>query len=182
MTFFTLFLLWGLGWLWFATTVAMAKANHEETQTDAIIVLTGGTGRINAGLDLLAKQGSGKLFISGVNENVSKQEIFDSWEKPAAKQPCCVYLGYNAVDTTGNAEEVKEWVKENNIKSFRLVTSSYHMPRAHMEISRILPGVEIVQYPVLSDDFQSWEGRFWPLTFSEYNKTLISWLRLNNDK
>ena len=181
MTFFTLFLLWGFGWLWFATTVAMASPENKIEKTDAIIVLTGGNGRINAGLDLLAKETSDKLFISGVNQDVKEQDIFDSWQKPSEKKPCCVHLGYKAIDTTGNAEEVREWVEENQINSFQLVTSSYHMPRANLEISRILPEKKIIRYPVLTDDFEAWKGRFWTLTFSEYNKTIISWLRLNND-
>ena len=180
MTFFTLFLLWGIGWLWFATAVAMAAPEKNIEKTDAIIVLTGGNGRINAGLNLLAQGAADKLFISGVNEDVKKRDIFNSWKKPTSKKPCCVYLGYKAINTTGNAAEVQEWVNKNDIDDFHLVTSSYHMTRANLEISRALPNAQINKYPVLTDDFEAWKGRFWTLTFSEYNKTLVSWLRLNN--
>lgn len=179
MAFVTLFLIWGFGWLWFATTIAMAKPNEDIAQTDAIVVLTGGNGRVNAGLNLLAEKISDDLFISGVNEEVKEKDILASWKTPSKTKPCCIHLGYKAEDTTGNATEVYEWVEENGVESFQLVTSSYHMPRAYLELSRILPETAIFQYPVLTDDFEAWKGRFWTLTFSEYNKTIVSWLRLN---
>ena len=180
ITFFTLLLLWGLGWLWFATTVAMSAPDSKVEKTDAIVVVTGGNGRINAGLDLLSQNTADKLFISGVNQDVKEKDIFQSWKNPTDKKPCCVYLGYKAENTTGNAVEVKEWVEENNINSFLLVTSSYHMTRANLEISRLLPDKKIAQYPVLTDDFEAWKGRFWTLTFSEYNKTIASRLSLES--
>lgn len=182
MAFVTLFLLWGFGWLWFATTIAMAAPDNKNNKTEAIVVLTGGNGRINAGLNLLAKEVADKLFISGVNHEVKEKDILASWKNPTPQKPCCIFLGYKAEDTMGNAVEVKEWINNNNINSLQLVTSSYHMPRAHLEISRVLPNTEITPYPVLTDDFEPWKGRFWPLTFSEYNKTLVSWLHLNGKK
>lgn len=180
VTLFTLFLLWGLGWIWFATTIAFAVPPKEDVKTDAIVVLTGGNGRVNAGLNLLAKKAAPKLFISGVHKEVSRQDIYNSWTTPHQNNPCCIYLGYQAEDTSGNAIETKEWIEENDIKSLRLVTSSYHMPRALQEISKILPQTEIIPHPVFSDDFEAWKDRFWTLTFSEYNKTLVRWLGFNN--
>lgn len=180
MVFFTLFILWALGWMWFATTIALAKPDQPNIKTDAIIVLTGGNGRINAGLDLLATGAAPKLFISGVNKDVRDSDIFRSWKNPVSPQPCCISLGYDAIDTVGNAAETKAWVAEHDIKSIRLVTSTYHMPRAYQEVSKIIGDVEIIQHAVSTDDFQPWQGRFWNLTFSEYNKMLVSWLRLKN--
>ncbi len=186
LTLLTLFLLWGLGWLWFATSIALTTPEQEEIKTDAVVVLTGGNGRITAGLNLLERQTAPKIFISGVNENVIKEDIYANWHKSTAvktnNKPCCVYLGYEAKDTAGNALETKNWVLKNNISSFRLVTSSYHMPRAYLEISKILPEIKIIPHPVFSNDFKSWEGRFWSLTFSEYNKTLVRWLRLRHEQ
>ncbi|HPF78652.1 MAG TPA: YdcF family protein [Alphaproteobacteria bacterium] len=175
----TLFLLWAIGWLWFATSVALASPKEGNIKTDAIVVLTGGNGRINEGLDLLAKGSSDKLFISGVNKEVTQDDIYAGWKKPTKDRPCCIYLGYDAEDTTGNAVETKNWILKNKISSFRLVTSSYHMPRAYLEMSKILPDIKIIPHPVLTDDFEAWKGRFWKLTFSEYNKMLVRWLNLN---
>jgi uncharacterized SAM-binding protein YcdF (DUF218 family) len=177
MTFLTLALLWALGWMWFATTVALSSPDKKIEYSDAIIVLTGGNGRIAAGLDLLAQKKSDKLFISGVNEEVIPEDILNG-----RRDLCCVFLGYKAKDTVGNAQEIKEWVDKNDIKSFHLVTSSYHMPRAQIELLQVLPQAVIKPYPVLTPDFQPWKGRFYNLTFSEYNKTIISWLRLADKK
>lgn len=175
MPVFTLIILWALGWLLFATYIAMDNINKDDIKTDAIIVLTGGNGRINEGLNLLNKKLSPKLFISGVNEDVTEDDIFKTWELSdlSLKRPCCITLGYKSTDTISNASEVKEWIVKNNIKSIRLVTSSYHMPRAVMEIRNRLPQTEIIQHPVISNEFQLWDEKFWQLTFSEYNKTLI---------
>lgn len=177
--FFTLFIAWGLGWLWFATTIAMAKPDNTQIESDAIVVLTGGNGRVNKGLDLLAEKVAPKLFISGVNKDVQKADIYASWKKPTPTKPCCIYLGYKAEDTTGNALETQNWINDHDIESFHLVTSNYHMPRAYQEVSRALPETQIIRYPVLTEDFKNWQGRFWTLTFSEYNKTLVSWLDLD---
>jgi len=132
--------------------------NTAETKSQAIIVLTGGNGRITEGLRLL----NDKIQSSKIN---------------IPKDICCISLGYNSTDTITNATEVEQWVLENNINSFRLVTSSYHMPRAILEIRDRLLDINIIKHPVLTDDFESWKGRFWILTFSEYNKTLLRWMQ-----
>jgi uncharacterized SAM-binding protein YcdF (DUF218 family) len=180
MTALTLLILWGLGWVWFASSVAFGEDNTRPPKSEAIIVLTGGNGRINAGLNLLADKVAPRLFISGVHKGASKDDIFASWKTPTSPKPCCIELGYKATDTASNATEVQEWVRKNNITDLILVTSRYHMPRAYLEISRSLPpSTKIFQYSTDTKDFQAWKGRFWSLTFSEYNKTLIQWLRLS---
>jgi uncharacterized SAM-binding protein YcdF (DUF218 family) len=153
------------------------KPIDEIKSTQAIIVLTGGNGRINEGLNMLAQKIAPTLFISGVNKDTTKKDIFNSWKNPTSTKPCCLTLGYKSTDTITNATEVKQWVTDNNIDEFHLVTSSYHMPRAAMEIRNQLPEKSIIKHPVFSDDFQSWKGRFWKLTFSEYNKFLIRWMQ-----
>ena len=173
----TLIVVWALGWLCFATTIAIMKPQPKDTNTQAIVVLTGGNGRINEGLNLLAQNSAPTLFISGVNKDTTKKDIFNSWKRPITPAPCCLTLGYKSTDTITNAIEVKKWVTDNKIDNIRLVTSSYHMPRAAMEVKNQLPDTDIIKHPVFSDDFQSWKGRFWKLTFSEYNKTLVRWMQ-----
>lgn len=178
VTLLTLFTLWGLGWLWFATNIALAAPDKLEKPYEAIVVLTGGTGRVNTGMTLLAEGISDKLFISGVNEGTQEDDILNSWKTRNGRTPCCFFLGHKATDTMGNAAEVKEWVMEQGIKKFLLVTSSYHMMRATFELEKALPSIEVIPYPVLNNDFEAWKGRFWSLSFSEYNKILIRWLQL----
>ncbi len=179
LTLFMLFILWGLGWLWFATNIALAMPDETPQKTEAIVVLTGGNGRVNTGMNLLSDGVAERLFISGVHDGTSKEDILKSWEDRNERTPCCFDLGYHATDTMGNAVEVKEWIIKNNIKNVLLVTSSYHMTRAQLELSKVLPDIEITPYPVLTSDFEAWKGRFWKLSFSEYNKTIIRWLNFN---
>lgn len=169
----TLFIIWGVGWLWFVTKIAIMEPDSTTTKTEAIIVLTGGNGRINEGLNLLAQKTAPKLFISGVNKGVTQKDIFKSWKKPTSPEPCCISLGYESTDTISNAIEVKQWVEENNINSFHLITSSYHMPRAVMEFQKQLPNTIIIKHPVFSSNFEAWSGGFLKITFGEYNKTIL---------
>ena len=175
--FFTLFVFWAIGWLWFATSIAGAKPYKQITteNIDAIVVLTGGNGRVQTGLDILAQQQPKKLFISGVNKDATKEDILKSANN-ISSNICCITLGYKSTDTISNATEVKDWVTQNNINSFYLVTSSYHMPRSVMEFKNVLPNTQITQHPVFSPDVIPWQKRFWILTFSEYNKTIIRWM------
>jgi len=182
LALFTVFILWALGWLWFATNIALAAPEKITKEYDAIVVLTGGNGRVNKGLDLLADGVSDKLFISGVNEGSTEADILNSWKNRNGRTPCCFELGYKATDTMGNAQEVKEWIEKNDITQILLVTSSYHMTRAQLEISKAVGDIQITPYPVLTSDFEAWKGRFWKLSFSEYNKTIIRWLNLKTVK
>ncbi|MEE2980724.1 MAG: YdcF family protein, partial [Pseudomonadota bacterium] len=53
-------LAWGAGFVWFTESIPRAvKKPHEVT--DAIVVLTGGAGRLIAGLELLAEGRAAKL-------------------------------------------------------------------------------------------------------------------------
>lgn len=182
IAFLTLLILWGLGWLWFATNIALSTPDKIKAPYGAIVVLTGGTNRVNTGMSLLADGISEKLFISGVNEGTHKEDILASWQdytqNKERRTPCCFFLGHKATDTMENAIEVKEWITEQEITRFLLVTSSYHMVRAILEVQKVLPSADIIPYPVLTNDFEAWKGRFWSLSFSEYNKTLIRWLQL----
>lgn len=179
LALFTLFIIWAIGLLWFATSIATVTTdlNKDSIRIEAIVVLTGGNGRINEGLDLLANNTAPKLFISGVHKDVTKKDIIKNWKAPVSPTPCCISLGYQSTDTISNATEVKQWVEDNNISSFILVTSTYHMPRASMEIEKQLPNTRIILHPVVSKDFESWSGRFWKLAFSEYNKTILRWMQ-----
>ncbi len=179
MTFATILVIWGLGYVWFASAIGFGSQNETMPKAEAIVVLTGGNGRINEGLNLLQFKAAPTLFISGVNKGTTKTDIYNSWKNKTSPKPCCVVLGYKATDTSENALEVHEWVNDEDIESFILVTSRYHMPRAYMEIAHLLPNVQIHKHVTDGSDFQPWEGRFWSLTFSEYNKMLIQWLRLH---
>lgn len=155
------------------------KPYDETAKTDAIIVLTGGDKRVNTGLDLLTADKAQFLFISGVNQKVKPQELVALWKGDHAKVLPRITLGYAAESTAQNAIESQQWIRDNHIKSVRLVTANYHMTRSLLMFQSAMPELLIYQHPVMPDDFVPWEKQFWPLTFQEYNKVLASWLRLD---
>ena len=172
--------LWLIGLLWFATLLPEA-AEEAERRTDAIVVVTGGTGRVRQGFELLAAQRAEKLFISGVYRGVDVEELLIISQQSPEELECCVALGYEADNTRGNALESADWLAEQGYDSIRLVTASYHMPRSLLEFRQALPEVEIVPHPILSENFHQRDWWRWPgsarLIASEYNKYLIAVLR-----
>lgn len=148
--------------------------------TDAIVVLTGGSQRVATGLRLLSDGVSGRLFVSGVNRDVELSRLLAT-AAPSQTTPCCIELGHAADDTVGNAEETARWVRANDIRSLRLVTASYHMPRSLLEFHRLMPGVALVPHPVFPSGFvieEWWRHRgSLALMATEYHKYLLAWLR-----
>ena len=96
----------------------------------AIIVLTGGKGRIQKGIDLYKNNHGSFLFISGVFRE-SELEIKQQIERQVFNHSCCVVYDKNATSTLENAFEVKNWLTENpEIENLILVSSYYHLPRS----------------------------------------------------
>ena len=67
-----LFLAWVLGFAWFALLLPLPAGDQT---TDAIVVLTGGPGRIDRGLELLEAGRAKRLLISGVAREVKPKEL-----------------------------------------------------------------------------------------------------------
>ena len=168
---------WLSGLLWFTTLLPTAVADIAST-TDAIVVLTGGSGRVAQGLDLLAQRRAQKLFISGVYRGVDVQELLRTSQQSPAELACCIALGYEADSTYGNAIETAGWMRANGLRSLRLVTAAYHMPRSLLEFRRAMPEIEIIAHPVYPEPVQ--RDHWWPgpgsttLILSEYSKYLVA--------
>ncbi len=145
--------------LYFINTITDKKFDYldQKKSYDAIIALTGGSLRINKALFLLQKKMAPKLFISGVGHKTNLMEtLILSGKLPDGidKFYQNIELGYSANSTYENALEVSAWIKKNNIKSFILVTSSYHLPRSLLEIKRRIGSsqIEILPYPVFPEN------------------------------
>lgn len=136
-------LIWVLGFaLW---VLLLPDAATGGRRTDAIVVMTGGSGRVDRGVALLRAGKAKRLFISGVDRTVRPHELALMADAPPALFRCCVDLGREAVDTRSNADETARWVRKRHYRSVRLVTSAWHMPRARLELSaRLDDNVEIV--------------------------------------
>lgn len=160
-----LFLIYSFGFLAFAVTLPAPAA---KTETDAVIVLTGGAGRIARGIEVVESGQAKEMFVSGVDPEVKPGEFAQQFEVSRRTMDCCVTLGYLAVDTRSNAGEVAQWMDEKDFTSARLVTTDWHMARAHSEVSGSLPeGTRIVQDAVVSHPDLG-------TLFLEYNKLLAS--------
>lgn len=162
LTMLMLFLLlvWLPGLIWFYQQIPQENDYPEsDVATDAIIVLTGGMGRVEAGLQLLQDGKAKILLISGVDKDVRPQEIvaeygIDTQNPLLANGQTRIVLDYGPRDTVGNAQETARWMRENGYKSLRLVTSSYHLPRSMMEFRHAMPEMVILPTPV----FPEWDA------------------------
>lgn len=157
-------LAWVLGFIAFAVTLPRpAGAGH----SDAVVVLTGGEGRIDRGLDVLRQGWARRMLVAGVDPEVKPREFAAHYQVGPQLMACCVTLGYESVDTRSNAVEVAAWVKAHKVTSVRLVTSDWHMRRARFELSRRLPaGV------ALETDAVATRPSF-NMLFTEYSKLLV---------
>ncbi|MGF1629052.1 MAG: YdcF family protein [Kiloniellaceae bacterium] len=172
--------LYALGFLWFATLLPTEVAD-EDSGTDAIVVLTGGSDRLGVALDLLSADKGGKLFVSGVYRGVDVRQLLDLSQHSPEDLSCCVVLGYEADNTRGNAVETATWMKEQGFTSLRLVTATYHMPRSLLEFRRTMPAIQIIPHPVFTEHFKQQDWWLWPgsstLLVTEYSKYLVALVR-----
>ncbi|MBU6235136.1 MAG: YdcF family protein [Alphaproteobacteria bacterium] len=168
---------WVFGFFVFFGIVTSQKPEMLDKPADLTVVLTGGTGRVEEGFDLLAKGESRALLISGVHPDVNLQNLVDLWggEKDVILKHCCVTLGRKADDTESNATETAEYITGKDIKTIRIVTSNYHMPRAWILFRRALPeNITLALWPVTG--LKPTSPTFWRNMFVEYTKTLLTWM------
>jgi uncharacterized SAM-binding protein YcdF (DUF218 family) len=157
-------ILYALGFVLFG--VSLAKPAGPE-RTEAVVVLTGGKGRIERGMAVMKRGQAERMLISGADPSVTRADLarrLGAGTLPTLR--CCVDLGSEAVDTRSNAEEARRWMTRRGYKSLRLVTSDYHMRRAAYEFRSDLPKARIVE-----DAVPTRPSLF--LLFKEYNYYLV---------
>ena len=153
-----------LGFLVFAVTLGSPAEDH---RTDAAVAITGGSGRIEHAMEVLADGDVERVLIAGTDPSVTKTDLVDRLGGKERLVRCCVDLGSESVDTRSNAEEAKRWLDRRGYKSLRLITSDWHMRRARYEFRKVLGD----SYEVVPDAVRSQPG-FMTL-FGEYNKYLL---------
>lgn len=163
-TFSFVLLLYVLGYAAFAVTLPRPAGDEK---AEAIVVLTGGSGRLERGFDLVERGIAPRMFISGVARTVRPQELAAAYHVDPHLLDCCVVLGREAFDTRSNGDEVARWVERRHISRIRLVTNDLHMPRARYEL-RKRTGDELA---IISDAVPS-NPNFGSI-YLEYNKYLL---------
>ena len=121
-------------------------------EIEGIVVLTGDKFRILEGLKILNNEIGSKLLISGVNKEISIEEIKKEFPKFNHLFNCCVELENISTNTFENIREIFFWKKNNNIKNILLITSDYHLPRVELEVNRLLLDKETFYYGVKYDN------------------------------
>lgn len=162
--FSILLLLYLLGFLGFSVSLGSpAGAQH----TDAVIAVTGGPYRIEHGIDDLSRGYAKRMLIAGADPSVTKADLVRRLGGKKTLVDCCVDLGSESVDTRSNAEEAKRWLVKRGYRSFRLVTSDWHMRRARYEFRRVMRD----KFTIVPDAVRT-QPSFTTL-FGEYNKLLL---------
>ncbi len=157
-------ILYAIGFALFALTLPKAAGDDH---TDAIVVLTGGSGRLDRGFDLMRRGLARQMLISGVAPTVRPRDLIVAYHVEPRLFQCCITLGREAVDTRSNADEVAHWLAGHRAGSIRLVTNDLHMPRARHEIGKRV-GENVA---IIADAVPTQPGA--RAIFIEYNKYLL---------
>ena len=165
----------------FGEFIEELKGYHpEDRRVDAIVVLSGGSGRADLGLELLRKGRGSVLVLSGVNRDADVDSIFLT--ELTEFERLSVILEKNSKSTFENAVEARRLLTEKKFHSMLLVTSPYHMKRAHYIFERLMPpDIEMALYPVPSPEFKTdwWRGRGLFAAFVEFAKYNWYYLRFS---
>jgi len=153
-----------LGFVWFAIFLPEPL---DARPTDAIVVLTGGPGRIDRGIALLQDGAAKRMLISGVDRAVRPVELAAQYKTPEELFTCCITLGREAIDTRSNAIETGRWLERRDYQTVRLITTDWHMRRSALELRQALPArIKLVYDAVPSHPSLT-------VLMREYNKYLL---------
>ena len=172
---------WASGFAWFVhrTGAETALPRH----ADGIVALTGGSGRVEAALWLLAEGRAPIALLSGVGGGAELRELAARAGLRAEELGDRVTLGRQATSTHGNAEEAAAWARANDVRSLIVVTAGYHMPRALTEMAQAMPEVDLHPVSVTPPGMQGAgamrDAAMMRLMAAEYTKWLASALGLS---
>ena len=106
-----LILAWAIGCGRFM--LSLGKPLDSGAKTDAIVVPTGGPGRIDRGIELLQAKSAKRMLITGTDPTVRPIELAVEYKTSPRLFRCCIDLGHEAVDTRANADETAAWVAKH---------------------------------------------------------------------
>ena len=141
---------WGGGFGYYIYLVQSYPINTS-TITNAIVVLSPSTKRINYGIASLKAGYAPILFIAGIDPDTALQDILPELK---AIQSQVIY-GIDNYAHDSSTSEVVDFIITHNIKSIRLVAEDYELPREIEELTQLLPrtnSLNIVPHPIASKD------------------------------
>lgn len=114
---------------------------------DSVAVFTGDKGRIAYALEIMTKNPSAKLFISGVHAANSFQTLLNTQANPAtgevvnATPEMQVELDYASKNTYQNVVETMKFLNNNTqLKKVLIISSDYHIMRIKLIMSHFMKG------------------------------------------
>ena len=138
---------------------------------EAVIALTGGRNRIAKATEL-AKTHELPLFISGVYQDATAEDVASAAGVDPKFFECCATLGYQARTTHENAMEVAQWSNHHRYSHLIIVTSNYHMERALLEFQHEMPDIQINGYAIASPVINA--GEWWN-NYKSTKRMFVEW-------
>lgn len=140
---------WLLGLNDFHNKIVSQQSGNSKN-IDGLVILTGSSLRISNGLKIFTQTNAKRVLISGVDQNVTLNDIKNFHFKGSEKLLEVADLGYGAFSTHSNALETAIWAQSHQFKTIGLVTSRLHMPRSLLVFQQIIPDIEIIPFVVHS--------------------------------
>lgn len=168
----TVILLAAIAVLFIDFTYKTFSYRQSQVKADAIVVLTGGKGRVDEGVRLYRERRAAYLFLIGVDPAVRKSDLY----RPRTGDPSSegVILERASRNTLENAIYGRDVIMNKQIGSILLITSRYHMKRSAILFRNALPKeLTIYPYPVDSRNLkEAWwnHGSSFNLLFTEFYK------------
>jgi uncharacterized SAM-binding protein YcdF (DUF218 family) len=166
---------WAGGLIWFVYATRLSPEAPPQ-HTDGIVALTGGAGRVDLALHLLATGRADRLLLSGIGGGTDLATLGRLAGIDTASLESRITVGRYAASTRGNGIETAAWAERNRIDSLIVVTAAYHMPRALTELRQNLPNVHLFPLPVGSGGAPgaAEKGVTLRLEAAEYTKYLLT--------
>ncbi|MBI2026897.1 MAG: YdcF family protein [Deltaproteobacteria bacterium] len=146
--------------------------NEQSEKIDAVITLAGGKGRIQSGVDLCEQFKPKLCLLSGVDKTFDEKSYFKAHKLNYVEN---LKVERKSQSTLENALEAEKFIRDYSIQNILLVTSNYHMYRAHYIFQKIMPRtVNIYSHSLETPRF---EAHYWytkmasiSITFREFIK------------
>lgn len=129
-------LFFGFGLIVFPIMIGRLPRPNGSEKTDAIVIFTGELEREKIALKLYHQGLARKIHISGRYIGFRHKKSIPG-------------VTFDFAQTTQeNIMLTKQWLHQNHIRSVRLVTSDYHMPRCLLLAKTFWPDMRLIPHPV----------------------------------